>query len=82
MDTDILKQEFHYYIENQNELVKQYDGKFLVIKNASVKNSFDTFEEAIKWAYNTLELGTFIIQECTEGEDAYTETFHSQLIFS
>ena len=30
---------------------------------------------------NQDELGTFLIQECTEGDSAYTETFHSRVIF-
>ncbi len=30
---------------------------------------------------NQDELGTFLIQECTEGDSAYTQTFHSRVIF-
>lgn len=29
-----------------------------------------------------LELGTFIIQLCSEGESGYTQTFHSRVIFA
>ena len=31
-----LEKEFKYYLEHQDELVKQYDGKFIVIKEGQV----------------------------------------------
>ena len=46
-----------------------------------VKNAFDTFEQAIEYASKNFDLGTFLIQECTKDENAYTQTFHSRVIF-
>ena len=31
-----LQQEFRFYIEHQDEMVKKYDGKFIVIKDGLV----------------------------------------------
>ena len=76
-----LDKEFQYYIDNQDELVKKYSGKQLVIKDQEVKGAFDTIEEAYEYAIKNFELGTFLLQECTPGEDSYTETFHSRAIF-
>jgi len=79
METDVLDKEFHYYLENQDELVKKYDGRVLVIVGEQVVGDYDTYEDALFDSAKKYELGTFLIQECTEGEDAYTETFHSPI---
>ena len=42
---------------------------------------YDTYEEALFETSKVHELGTFLIQECTEGDSAYTQTFHSRVIF-
>ena len=41
-----MAKEFEYYIKNQQELVKQYKGKFIVIKEQSVVGVYDTEIEA------------------------------------
>lgn len=77
----MLEKEFKYFLNNQKELVEKYNGKFIVIKDSSVIGSYDSNAEA----YNETikkgeELGTFLIQHCIPGEDAYTQTFHSRVI--
>jgi len=78
----MLDKEFKYYLTHQDELLKKYNNRVLVIVGEEVVDNYDSFEDAL---YQSLakkyELGTFLIQECTEGEDAYTETFHSRAIF-
>jgi len=78
----MLRDEFKYYLENQAELVKKYNGKFLVIKNKTVVESFDTLEEAYDYAVDKYELGTFLLQECSPGKSGYTQTFHSRVQFA
>lgn len=77
----MLKQEFQYYIDNQNELVKKYRGKFIVIKDKQVIGVYDTEIEAYTESVKAHELGTFLIQECQPGEENYTQTFRSRVIF-
>ncbi len=78
-----LDKELQYYIDNQKELVKKYSGKQLVIKDQEIKGAFNTVEEAFEFSEKQgYELGTFIIQECTPGEESYTQTFHSRVIFA
>jgi hypothetical protein len=77
-----LQQELEYFINHQDELVKKYEGKFLVIKNQKVEGEYDTQIEAYNEAQKRFELGTFIIQQCLAGKDAYTQTFHSRVSFS
>jgi hypothetical protein len=78
----MLEKEFNYFLSNQSKLVKQYGGKFIVIIGESVVGDYDSYEEALFESKEKYELGTFLIQECTEGEDAYTQTFHSRVIFN
>ena len=78
----MLDQEFKFYIDNQNELLKKYNGKFIAIVGDKVVGDFDTFEEAVDKTTLHYQPGTFLVQECTEGEDAYTQTFHSRVIFT
>jgi len=73
----MLEKEFKYYLDNQNDLVKKYNNRVLVIVNEKVVGDYDDFEQALFKSVKKYELGTFLIQECTEGEDAYTDTFHS-----
>lgn len=77
----MLKKELQYYLDNQDELVKKYNHRFLVIKDCKVIGGYDTYEEALFETSKVHELGIFHIQECTEGDSAYTQTFHSRVIF-
>ena len=77
----MLKKDFQYYLDNQAELVKKYNHRFLVIKDCQVVGDFDSYEEALFESSRKYELGTFLIQECTEGDSAYTQTFHSRVMF-
>jgi hypothetical protein len=78
---DTLNREFDYYITNQKELVKKYKNKFLIIKEQSVIGDYDSFDDALNAAIKKFEVGTFLIQHCTPGEDSYTQIFHSRAIF-
>ena len=79
----MLQDYFIWYLEHQNELVKEYNNRFIVIFDNQVIGDYDNLEHAL---FQTIEkgyeLGTFLIQECTEGEEAYTQTFHSRVIFA
>ena len=77
----MLEKEFKYYIKHQNELVSQFFGKFLVIKDEKVE-PFDTMEEAFSFASKNYDPGTFLIQECLPGEENYTQTFLTRAIFA
>jgi len=77
-----LKKEFKYYLDHQAELVEKYRGKFIVIKNSQVIGAYDTETQAIRDTQKTQELGTFLVQKCEEGNESYTQTFHSRVAFS
>ena len=76
-----LQKEFNYYIENQDELIKKFNGKFLVIIDRKVEDVFDSFEEAFRSASQKHEAGSFLIRRCSPGTDDYTFTFYSNAAF-
>ncbi|MCQ2605034.1 MAG: hypothetical protein MJ204_00645 [Bacteroidales bacterium] len=72
-----LQKNFFYYLKNQEDLVKQYNGKFLVIVDQKVVGCFADNTQALEFGYKNYEYGTFLIQECSEGDKAYTIHCHS-----
>ncbi|GAB6393870.1 MAG: hypothetical protein MdMp024_0182 [Bacteroidales bacterium] len=78
----MLDKEFQYYLTNQSDLVKKYEGRFVVIIGEEVVGNYESYEQALFESQKKHELGTFLIQECTAGEDAYTQTFHSRVTFA
>jgi hypothetical protein len=78
----MLEKEFKYYVSNQNQLVRKYFGKYLVIRGEEVVGNYDSFEDALYDSQKKYELGTFLIQQCLPGEDNYTQTFQTRAIFA
>jgi len=78
----MLDKEFQYYLDNQEELVKKYKGKYVVIKNEAVLNTYNNEVEAYYETQKEHELGTFLVQYCLPGEDSHTQTFHSRVVFA
>jgi hypothetical protein len=77
-----LETEFDFYLENQDDLVKKYNGKYIVIKNNVVIGAYSSDIEALTETSKTHEMGTFLIQHCSPGENDYTAHFHSRVIFA
>ena len=77
-----LEKEFNYFLKSQDELVKEYDGKFIVIKDCKVIGMYDSEVDAIKQTTEDHELGTFLVQKCEPGKESYTQTYHSRVIFT
>ena len=78
----MLEKEFKYYIEHQAELLEKYNGRVIVIKGQEVIGDYDSEAEAYTQSLIAHELGTFLIQVCLPGTDAFTHTFHSRVVFS
>lgn len=77
----MLDKEFKYYLDNQEKLVEKYNGKYLVIVKNEVVGVYDDKIVAYESSKDKYELGTFLIQLCTPGKGAYTQTFHSRVSF-
>lgn len=80
---NMLQDEFTYFVNNHDEIYAMYPNKFVVIQGKQVVLAETSFEKALESALSKgLDAGTFIIQECTEGDSAYTQTFHSRVVFA
>jgi len=77
----MLDKEFKYYQDHQEELVKKYNGKFLVIKDENVQGVYNSHVEAYTEAKKQFRVGTFLIQHCFAGIESYTQSFHSRVAF-
>ena len=78
----MLDKEFKYFVDNQKELVKKFNGRYIVIKGERVIADYTTEIEAYTETQKEHQLGTFLIQLCTPGEDTFTQTYHSRVIFA
>ena len=67
-----VDRQFQFFLDNQDELVLSYDGKIIVVQNNSVKGAFDSTLDAYLYGKRNFELGTFIVQKCISGPEAYT----------
>ena len=76
----MLEKEFEYYVEHQDELVKKFNGKVLVIKDLKVIGVFENEIEAINATSVNNKIGTFLVHRCEPGEQNYTMTFHSRVL--
>ncbi len=63
---------FQWYLDNQEELVKKYNGKHLVIRENKEIDAYDDENTAYFEAEAKYGLGNFILQLCTPGKEAYT----------
>ena len=66
------KDDLEFFKANQEELVKKYDGKQLVLHKCDVIASFDNVGDAFDFGCKTFGAGNFSIQRCVSGESAYT----------
>lgn len=78
----MLDKEFNFYINNQDELLKKYNGEYIVIIGEEVIGSFKSQLEAYNETAKEHKVGTFLIQHCLPGKDSYTQIFHSRVIIN
>lgn len=78
----MFETELNFFINNQNKLIRKYLNKILVIKDDEVIGVYDTPLEAYTETQKEHELGTFFIQPCEKGPEAYTVTLSSHKILT
>ena len=77
---DALEKEFDWFLEHHDELVEKYNGKFVTIKNFTILGAYEDTGHAISEMQKMgHELGTFIVQGVSPGNEAYTRKFHSRV---
>lgn len=70
-DTDRTN-DFHWFLDNYDNLYQQYGHKVFVIQNQKIIGIFDDKNTAINVTSQIHKIGTFIVQECNGDESAYT----------
>ncbi|WP_027064553.1 hypothetical protein [Maribacter sp. Hel_I_7] len=78
----MLEKEFKFYLDNQSALLETYGGSFIVIKGNEVLGSYNSEIEALTESRKSNEVGTFLIQKCSPGDEDYTETYHSRVVIN
>jgi hypothetical protein len=77
----MFEKELDYFIANQKRLVEEHGGKTLVLRGAEVVGVYDDVLDAYLDGLKKYEPGSFMIQPCVEGTDAYTVTITSHELF-
>jgi hypothetical protein len=77
----MFQEEFEYFRLNQAELVEKYKGKILVLKGKSILGAYDSTLEALYESVKENEIGSFMIQPCQPGPEAYTVTISTLGLF-
>jgi len=73
----MFQEELEFFKANQTNLVNQYKGKILVIKGKKVLGAYNSTIEAFTKTVKAHKPGTFMIQPCEPGPEAYTVTISS-----
>ena len=78
----MFRDELEFFIANQDDLVGKYRGKTLVIRGHAVVAVHENVLQAYLQAQKDYEIGTFMIQRCEPGPEAYTVTASPNAVFS
>lgn len=73
----MFEKELEYFKANQDELVKKHNGKILILKDEEICGAYDTTIDAYLDGNKKYGEGSFMIQRCIPGPDAYTVTVAS-----
>lgn len=73
----MFETELAYFIAHQDELVQRHRGKTLILRGEAVEGVYDSNLQAYLAAQKQFAPGTFMVQPCEPGPDAYTVTINS-----
>lgn len=77
-----LREQFAFYLAHQEELLKEYAGKAIVLKDNKVVGEYESEWDAVEQAQKEYKPGTFLVQLVTPGTSAYTVHIASNQVFS
>ncbi len=75
----MLETEYEYYQNNKDELLKQYNGKIIVIIGNNVIGDYNKKNEAIIATKKKHKLGTFLVQKVSTEENDQIQRFYSRV---
>ena len=80
MKTGRFSEELEFFIANQENLVRDYQGKFVAIKGQKILGVYSDAISAYTETQKDYPAGTFMIQPCEPGPTAYTVIITSSVI--
>ena len=80
MKTGRFSEELAFFIANQENLVRDYQGKFVAIKGQKILGVYSDAISAYTETQKDYPAGTFMIQPCEPGPTAYTVIITSSVI--
>ena len=69
--------DYNWFLENYDELYKQYGDTYLAIKGKAVLGSYRSYAEGVLSTVREEPIGSFIVQRCGRDESAYTNYISS-----
>ena len=65
----MLRKDYDYFIDNLDELLLKYAGRYIAIKGETVIGDYGSFDDAYMGTGKTEKAGTFIIQHCVPDDE-------------
>ena len=78
----MLDREYQYYLNNKEELLKDYNGKYIVISEDKVIGVYESEDIAYFETIKEHKLGTFLIKLCEPDDMSQIHTYHSRVVFA
>lgn len=75
----VLAREFNFFIEHQDELAREYNGKYIVIHGEKVIGAFESALEATTEAKKRFKPGEFLVQLARLGTETITKSYYSRV---
>jgi hypothetical protein len=76
----VFETELRFFITHQDELVRQFQGKVLILKDEEVAGAYDSPLGAFLAAEQRFEPGTYMLQPCEPGPGAYTVMLSERVV--
>ena len=77
----MLQNEFLFYKENQDKIIKDHLNDFVVIKNQQIRGYYKSEEDAFDSMLNE-ELGTFMVKLCQKPGTDVIDYFNNAVAFA
>jgi hypothetical protein len=65
----MLDSERQYFMDNRDELLQRYPGKFVVVKDQRLLGAFDTIQDALSAGAREYGMSSFLVRRTDEQPD-------------
>ena len=71
MEPERLKTELDTYLRHKDELVRESEGKYVVVHGDEVVGVWDTYEDALRAGYEKVGLEPFLVKQVRSIEQVH-----------